>query len=360
MVPLRGKHIGTFSGPLPSACLSRAGGWLNGVTTMRRWRRLIAGLALAALAAVGCKQQCFLTECGFNQVQTGLSQALKDLECKPASICQAPSIPIPGTPKHVLDPERKPRYMSLAEAIAIALEQGTVNGPPGSVPLNDTGFAVGGGARNLESSSDAIQVLSLDPAVQASIIELSLSKFDARWNTSMTWSRDETPVGNAQQVIFSGGLQAIENQNANFSTGILKPLPTGGVAGITFQTEYQLTNLSGNRVNPAYRPTLQFQFEQPLLQGFGVEIQQLRSTHPGSQLNQIVEHAFGGAVEDGVGRQLGHAGILVEGQRSGGHAGDFRDRGVGRRGSPEGTTPKVPDRPQRVSGIRCPGARKPP
>ena len=66
--------------------------------------------------------------------------------------------------------------------------------------------------------------------------------------------------------------------------GIIKPLPTGGVAGITFRTDYQLHQPAGRRVvNPAYRPRLQFQFEQPLLQGFGVEINQLRAAHPGSQ-----------------------------------------------------------------------------
>jgi outer membrane protein TolC len=39
---------------------------------------------------------------------------------------------------------------------------------------------------------------------------------------------------------------------------------------------------------------LQFQFEQPLLQGFGVEINQLRSTHPGSTLTPF---PVGGRVE---------------------------------------------------------------
>src|SRR5262249_51185624 len=34
-----------------------------------------------------------------------------------------------------------------------------------------------------------------------------------------------------------------------------------------------------------YQPALQFSFEQPLLQGFGVEINQIRTAHPGSILN---------------------------------------------------------------------------
>jgi outer membrane protein TolC len=67
-------------------------------------------------------------------------------------------------------------------------------------------------------------------------------------------------------------------------------LPTGGVAGITFNTTYQnLTQPPQNNPtfpfqNPAYTPKLTFQFEQPLLQGYGVEINQLRNTHPGSIL----------------------------------------------------------------------------
>jgi outer membrane protein TolC len=78
-------------------------------------------------------------------------------------------------------------------------------------------------------------------------------------------------------------------------------LPTGGVAGITFSTNYQdLTNplqfsATAPVVNPAWSPQLQFQFEQPLLQGFGIEINQLRATHPGSILNPIFP--TGGRVE---------------------------------------------------------------
>src|SRR5262249_62323590 len=50
-----------------------------------------------------------------------------------------------------------------------------------------------------------------------------------------------------------------------------------------FAVPYTFTNLP-SRVNPAYTPSLQFQFEQPLLQGFGIEINELRTSHPGSLL----------------------------------------------------------------------------
>ena len=61
------------------------------------------------------------------------------------------------------------------------------------------------------------------------------------------------------------------------------------MAGITFSTNY--LNLSNPPQNSqfvslatSYTPRLQFIFEQPLLQGFGVEINQLLSGHPGSAL----------------------------------------------------------------------------
>src|SRR5262249_51953866 len=84
--------------------------------------------------------------------------------------------------------------------------------------------------------------------------------------------------------ILAGSLEAVVTQSATLNTGIVKPLPTGGVAGITFTLPYTFTNQLSIK-NPQYAPVLQFQFEQPLLQGFGVEINQLRNAHPGSLLN---------------------------------------------------------------------------
>ena len=85
-----------------------------------------------------------------------------------------------------------------------------------------------------------------------------------------------------------------------FKARCLKPLPTGGVAGITFSTVYtNLTAPPAGIVNPAYRPTLQFQFEQPLLQGFGVEINELRRQHPEQHPDTVPD----GTVPDGLFRR---------------------------------------------------------
>jgi outer membrane protein TolC len=236
-----------------------------------RWKQVVVGLALSVAGVAGCKQQCFLTECDYSHYQAiGMPERVEydpSLTVKPMSV----GVPQPSTVKY---PERPIHYLTLAEAIAIALERGNVGdqGPdttltaivrPGQQPL-----------------SDSIRVLSLDPAIAATDIESSLAKFDVQWNTNMTWTATDQPIANQ--------LTRFNNSNsAQFATSLLKPLPTGGVAGITFQTNYtDLANPQtlGATQNPTYTPRLQFQFEQPLLQGFGVEINQLRATHPGSVL----------------------------------------------------------------------------
>jgi outer membrane protein TolC len=238
---------------------------------MMRWKHAVVGLALTVAVAAGCKQQCFLTECDYEHYrQIGLT---KRVECDPkAAIEPATAMPLP--PSTVLDPDRKIRYLSLAEAIAIALEQGRVGDQD---PLETTLTSLIN--IGIPASSDTVRVLALDPAISYPDIEASLAKFDAQWTTSLSWTNTDEPLNGLNQFN--------EGQTAVFSSSLLKPLPTGGVAGITFTTQYQdLTHPPTGFVllNPAYIPRLQFQFEQPLLQGFGIEINQLRASHPGSIL----------------------------------------------------------------------------
>ena len=103
------------------------------------------------------------------------------------------------------------------------------------------------------------------------------------WSTSLSWNTTDRPVATSSDLITSGGQTAINTEQATLQSSIFKPLPTGGVAGITFAVPYTLTNQPA-AVNPAYQPSLQFDFEQPLLQGFGVEINQLRQSSPTSEL----------------------------------------------------------------------------
>src|SRR5262249_41146294 len=182
---------------------------------------------------------------------------------------------------HNLD--RKVRFISLAECIALSLEHGRIGQPsllfPGTAQDNLIQFTGRG-----VTGSDAVRVLALDPARAGADIEASLSKFDAVVTSSIQWQTTDVPIGTPLQSFQAGGLSANNTHAATRSLALIKPLATGGVAGITFNLPYNFTNLPA-RVNPAYQPQLQFQFEQPLMQGFGVEINQLRNSHPGSLLN---------------------------------------------------------------------------
>ena len=98
----------------------------------------------------------------------------------------------------------------------------------------------------------------------------------------MTWQKVDQPTA-AQFLSFQNSRDA-----ANFSSTLAKPLPTGGVAGITFSTDYSKFDTRGDDragfVNPNYTPRLQFIFEQPLLRLFGVEVNQLTPQPPRQQL----------------------------------------------------------------------------
>jgi outer membrane protein TolC len=251
-------------------------------TTMKRtrWTARIAGGLLALGGLSGCQKNIFLEPSDYKDaLRTPL---LNQLENEPHSPI-APSVLNPGAPPATaLDPSRPPQYVTLKELIARAVESGNIGGQGG---INNTGFIndtlpqFGGRA---VTGTDTIRALVLDPAVAGADIERALSKFDARWINSITWSKQDQAVLNLQQS-FSNG------DSATFSSTLAKPLATGGVAGVTFSTNYQkLANPPLNQgfvtLPTSYTPRLQFLFEQPLLQNFGVEINQLNPQHPGSLL----------------------------------------------------------------------------
>src|SRR5207302_4854440 len=102
----------------------------------------------------------------------------------------------------------------------------------GSTPFAERSISSSGRGVNGQQN---IRVFRLDPAVVGAGIEASLSKFDAVWTSSMSWQHTDRPVGTPIDVFQTGqtGTNAIRTDDATFTTGLIKPLPTGGVAGIT-------------------------------------------------------------------------------------------------------------------------------
>lgn len=259
-----------------------------------RWLRgtLASWLALGSFS--GCRQPIFMEpgdykDAVMQQLPAGLEE--RPHEAITPSVVQR----IGNGPATVLDPDRPPRYITLKECIALALEQGNSGiqsvANPG-LKNDNLGQFTGRGV----VGSDAVRVFAIDPAIAALELERSLSKFDVRWITSMTWQKVDQPVA-AQFVAFQQQRDA-----ASFSSSLVKPLPTGGVAGITFSTDYSkfgnIPQFFGAFVNPNYTPRLQFTLEQPLLRLFGVEVNQLSPNHPGSLLLNLPPS--GGAGTEGI------------------------------------------------------------
>jgi outer membrane protein TolC len=246
-------------------------------TIMKRWKLGLVSLTVAFSSLLGCKQMVYLHEVDRNIALGGIPENL-DVDPTPTYVPGSWASPLPAT---VDTPERPPRYITLQEAIAIALEQGNI----GSRSQLNPGLAnddLSNSAQFTQVSvvgTDSIKAFALDPAVVGANIDASLAKFDSRFRTSMTWNKTDNAISNI--------LASFQNGDTfNFSSGVSKFLPSGGVANITWSTNYtRLVAPPVATVNPSWQPALGFQLEQPLLKGYGVEINQLRSQHPGSIQN---------------------------------------------------------------------------
>lgn len=180
--------------------------------------------------------------------------------------------PIPATVRHL---EREVRHLSLIEAMALALETGYIGAASPNNPGNAIDDLASFNGASI-SGTDSIRVLALEPAIAGAAVDASLARFDVQSFANMTWKTFDEPTQ---------GLNSFTNgQNANLTFGLAKPLPSGGVAGLQWNTDYSNLNNPPSSVilNPSYFTRLQFGFEQPLLQGAGVNINQILGSFPSS------------------------------------------------------------------------------
>ncbi len=240
-----------------------------------KWlKRALAGVL--AVGTAGCKQQLFTEPGDFHDaLKVPLPKALETNPHDPI---------VPGTVEKLAavntvdDFVRPPRNITLRECVAVAIEQGNV-GTAGGGRFGFKSDQLPLFSGRAATNSDSVRAFAVDPAVAGAEIERSLSKFDARWVTTMQWQKIDQPVA-AQFVSFQQQRDA-----ATLNSTLAKPLPTGGVAGITFSTDYSKFGTAasqqfGQLINPNYTPRVQFTFEQPLLRLFGVEINQIANTGP--------------------------------------------------------------------------------
>jgi len=221
---------------------------------------MLTALALGVLS--GC-QPVFLTREVYTDAHRPMLPEAIEKDHTPITNPITEASPKPPT---VLEPDRPARYLTLQEAIAIALENGNASGRAGpGRGLGDDTLAQFNSASSLNSQTERIRVLALNPAFANAAMEAALSRYDAIWATSMSWNTTD----GVQTGIFS----STNGHSALFGTGIVKPLPTGGVATFGFLTNY--SNLTSpptgafTVLNPLYTARLSIGFEQPLLKDWG-------------------------------------------------------------------------------------------
>jgi outer membrane protein TolC len=262
-----------------------------------RWiKRALAGV-MALSPAAGCKQQLFMEPADYAEAIKVAPP--KSLETNPHGPIVPPSVDKMGQLTTVTDFVRPPRHMTLRECVALALEQGNTGlQTPTNFGFKNENIDQFSG-RNV-GGTDAVRAFAIDPAVASAEVERSLSRFDTRWITSMQWQKIDQPVA-AQFLSFQNSRDA-----ATLSTTLAKGLPTGGMVGITASTDYskfsQQAASQTQLVNPNYIPRVQVSLEQPLLQLFGVEINQIAGTGPfvnGSQVLPGIRPA-GGVGTEGI------------------------------------------------------------
>src|SRR6187401_1074895 len=141
---------------------------------MRRWLQRILGIIAACGLAAGCKQQMFLSKECFTEASATLPAANLDTDF---GIGNAPLMSPTKTPPTVDDPDRPPRYLTLREAIATALENGSVSDQQGGFLtglVNDTLVSAAGGftsTQNLNTQIDRVKAIALYPAIAGANLE---------------------------------------------------------------------------------------------------------------------------------------------------------------------------------------------
>ncbi|MGE0713123.1 MAG: TolC family protein [Planctomycetota bacterium] len=146
-----------------------------------------------------------------------------------------------------LSPQLAPRDEVLGLTLAQAVEAALLNNPDYLVALLD--------ARAAEEG-----------------VDVARAAFDPSLTFSGTYSQSRSPFFSANP--FSGfppGFAVNGSRQQNFQTSVSQLLPTGTQLQLSW-TEVRTLSANSFALNPSYSPSLSFSVTQPLLRGFGVDV----------------------------------------------------------------------------------------
>lgn len=114
------------------------------------------------------------------------------------------------------------------------------------------------------ASSYALKVQRYNPAVETTRLVEAEAVFDATFFTNITYNKIDRPTGS--QLI------AADTTLFDSTYGLRKLLPTGGLVTGSYGLRRTKTALSFQTINPEYFSNLALEIRQPLLRGFGLDV----------------------------------------------------------------------------------------
>ncbi len=277
---------------------------------VRKWCAGGMALLLGLGVLSGC-QPIFLTREVYEEAHRNLLPPKLEKDHCPIT---GPVTDATAAPPSVSSPDRPAYYLTLQEAIATALENGHVSGRAGSGRgLSDDSLLTFNAPGSLNGQTERLRVLALNPAISNAAMEASLARYDAVYHSSILWNGTD----NVQTGLFSSN----NGHGATYTSSIIKPLSTGGIANVSFIGGYNNLNAPPTGafavLNPQYTARLSFGLEQPLLRDWG-EINQLLPRFPSAFGQGFSAQGFfaNGAINSRLGNissfvDRGSEGILI-------------------------------------------------
>jgi outer membrane protein TolC len=218
---------------------------------LRRWARYARTAFACLFCVIGISGRC---------TAQMLPLLMPEEQCIPGRRPeQLPQVPVPDLPppRTVDDPgeEIPPLYLSLDEAIRIALENAEV-----------IRVLTGVGAAN---SGQTIY----DPAIATPAIDEARSIFDPVVTLNNTWTRVEPPLAIFNPAVPGGvAITGVQTNRYDLSLDVTQQNLTGGTAGLRVLADRSRFQPGIFPLNPEGTSAVELSYVQPLLAGRGVDV----------------------------------------------------------------------------------------
>lgn len=169
--------------------------------------------------------------------------------------------------------------LSLQEAVQTALANSkvirTLGGFTSGINSIGSGQRSGASATGLSRGSEQVStsfapsIIETDPRFGT---EATLAQFDAQLSSSIFWEKNDRPVNFFTQV---GQQREFRQDTGQHTTELSKRIASGGQVFLRNHNNYELNNNTSNLFSGAYTSDIEAEFRHPLLQGAGVQFNQI-------------------------------------------------------------------------------------